>query len=122
MTTLDERLRQGMAHASVQATDLAAACGISDAAVSKWLDGQTKNLKANHAFNAAARMGINADWLSTGEGEMLGDGNEAKRGRIVIDADGLSLEDLKIARDLVRGMQRRARNKLKHVHGQVRRQ
>lgn len=68
--TLQDRLTKAMNHATLQRVDLAKACGISSAAVTKWFNGQTKNLAMAHLFAVADACRVNARWLGTGQGEM----------------------------------------------------
>lgn len=63
--TLKERLEAAMGD-KIIATELARACGVSDAAVSKWLDGTTKKLSADNYAAAARALGVRDEWLRTG--------------------------------------------------------
>lgn len=65
MESLKERLRDAMG-TEISASDLARACKVSPAAVSKWLDGRTKELKADNYVDAARALGVSAEWLRTG--------------------------------------------------------
>jgi transcriptional regulator with XRE-family HTH domain len=65
LATLAERLTDAMGE-DVSASDLARACNVSPAAVSKWLDGRTKDLKADTLAAAARALGVRDDWLRTG--------------------------------------------------------
>lgn len=66
LTTLAERLQDAMAE-EISASDLARACDVSPAAVSKWLDGRTKALKADTLASAARALGVREEWLRTGK-------------------------------------------------------
>jgi transcriptional regulator with XRE-family HTH domain len=66
LTTLADRLRDAMGD-EISGSDLARACGVSPAAVSKWLDGQTKELKAANYVDAARALGVREEWLRTGK-------------------------------------------------------
>lgn len=70
MSTLQDRLQAAMDHAKLKRTDLAAACGISRPAVTKWFEGKAQNLKMEHLFAVADVCRVNARWLATGEGSM----------------------------------------------------
>jgi transcriptional regulator with XRE-family HTH domain len=70
MSTLQERLTKAMETAKKNRADLAAACDISRAAVSKWFDANAKNLKMEHLFAVADACGVDARWLATGSGVM----------------------------------------------------
>jgi transcriptional regulator with XRE-family HTH domain len=64
-----QRLSQAMEFDHVEAADLARACHVSRAAVSKWTSGKVDNLKNEHLFVVARRCGVDAEWLGTGAGE-----------------------------------------------------
>jgi transcriptional regulator with XRE-family HTH domain len=65
-STLAERLTDAMGD-KITASDLARSCDVSPAAVSKWLDGRTKALKAETLAAAARALGVREDWLRTGK-------------------------------------------------------
>lgn len=65
LATLAERLIDAMGD-DVSASDLARACSVSPAAVSKWLDGRTAALKADTLAAAARALGVREEWLRTG--------------------------------------------------------
>lgn len=66
LTTLAERLADAMGQ-EISASDLARACDVSPAAVSKWMDGRTKALKADTLASAARALGVREEWLRTGK-------------------------------------------------------
>lgn len=69
--TLADRLADAMAKTdereAISASDLARACDVSPAAVSKWLDGRTKTLKAETLAAASRALGVREEWLRTGK-------------------------------------------------------
>lgn len=67
-STIAERLNEALKDAAKKPADLARACSISAAAVSEWLSGQTKGLKPANLSAAAQFLGVQTDWLATGEG------------------------------------------------------
>lgn len=69
MSTLSERLTLAMG-STVKQADLARACGVSRAAVTKWLSGSLKDLKMAHLFAAARCCGVEAEWLALDQGPM----------------------------------------------------
>lgn len=72
MSTLKERLTQAMAHANKDnQSKLAREVGVTRAAVSKWMSTATTSLQTEHAFRVAKYLGVNPQWLATGEGSML---------------------------------------------------
>lgn len=64
-STLAERLLDAMGE-EISASDLARACGVSPAAVSKWLDGTTKKLSADNYASTSRALGVREEWLRTG--------------------------------------------------------
>lgn len=66
LTTLADRLRDAMG-SKITPSELARACSVSPAAVTKWLDGQTKELKASNYADAARALGVREEWLRTGK-------------------------------------------------------
>lgn len=63
--TLADRLKDAMGE-EISASDMARACGVSPAAVSKWLDGTTKKLSAENYASASRALGVRDEWLRTG--------------------------------------------------------
>lgn len=81
MSTLQERLALAMqGPPPVTAADLARACDISPPSVSEWVNGPTKTLRGPNAVNAAACLGVNERWLSTGKGPMRPGSGHVKDG------------------------------------------
>jgi SOS-response transcriptional repressor LexA len=58
--------------AGMNQSELASAIGISTSAVSQWMTGQVKSLKANTAAKVAGATGVSATWLASGEGPVIG--------------------------------------------------
>lgn len=58
-------------HAKISQAALGDACGVSRNAVSMWESGETKSLDASYLFAAARTLGINPEWLATGNGEKI---------------------------------------------------
>ena len=56
-----------MREAEVSASELARACRVTPAAVFKWREGHTKELKADNYIDAARALGVSAEWLRTGK-------------------------------------------------------
>jgi transcriptional regulator with XRE-family HTH domain len=82
-TTLSERLREAIGKEVTQA-DLARACKISRAAVTKWMDGSVDDLKTAHLFAVARLCNVDAEWLGLGTGP--------KRRSVTSIADGATPE------------------------------
>jgi transcriptional regulator with XRE-family HTH domain len=66
--TLKQRLSVAMRDASVTAADLARACKIKPPSVSDWLSGETKSIRGSNLLAAARLLGVNPEWLDTGQG------------------------------------------------------
>lgn len=50
---------------------LARACKIAPASVSAWVNGRVQSIDGKHLTTAAAYLGVNPHWLSTGKCEVL---------------------------------------------------
>lgn len=65
---LRDRLQYAMELVGATPADLAKACHISRAAVSKWMRGGAGNLKNEHLFAVAEYCSVDPKWLGTGKG------------------------------------------------------
>lgn len=74
--TYAARLKDAMAHASVDNRKLAKHLDVSRQAIDQALAGKTASLSALNSALAAKFLGVSTHWLATGEGEMLA--SEAK--------------------------------------------
>lgn len=77
MVEYSSRLLAAMDARGIKRTKLAKELGVSYVAVKKVLDGTTRAFTAENNSRAAAFLGVNPDWLATGEGEMLPTGGKA---------------------------------------------
>lgn len=69
---LSDRIRTSLSRrADLSQAGLARACGISRASVNAWVNGKTDSIDGKFLTTAASYLGVNAHWLSTGEGAML---------------------------------------------------
>lgn len=66
---LKDRIREAMEAARLKPLQLANAVGVSSGAVTHWLNGATKSLKADTANRMQQVTGYSANWIITGEGE-----------------------------------------------------
>ncbi len=66
--TLKDRIKEAMESAGLKHAELARATGKTNAAVTQWLDGSTKSLKADTATRMEQATGYSAEWLVTGKG------------------------------------------------------
>lgn len=63
-----ERLKEARTRAQVTQQDIADACGITTAAISKWENGKTEDVFADHIFCVADFLRVDPRWLATGRG------------------------------------------------------
>lgn len=68
MTTLGGRFKWARRRAKVTQNDVAAAVGCSRNALSQWENDVTPNPNLRNLDKAAARLGVSARWLETGQG------------------------------------------------------
>lgn len=66
--TLAERIQE-LIGAGFSKSALARAAGKTPAAVTQWLTGDTKVMKADSAYGLAALTGYSSEWIATGRGE-----------------------------------------------------
>ena len=64
---LASRLRAAMRDAGVSNIELARECGVSPAAVTRWLKGEIRKLKADNYASAARALGVREEWLRAGK-------------------------------------------------------
>src|SRR5690606_33779564 len=69
--TLAERIREAIQHSGKTQAQIATETGKSPGAVTQWLDGATKSLRADTAAALERATGYNATWLVTGKGPKL---------------------------------------------------
>ena len=83
MLTLQERMLMALKHSGKKPSALARYLGISESAISQWVNGPTKSVNSILVIKAAHFLGVSAYWFSTGEGNMLSDGGgEVFAGRL----------------------------------------
>ncbi len=71
MTTLAERLKTARSHAKITQRKLAELAGVEQPAISQMESGKT--LKSVHLVALAKACGVNAEWLASGSGVMVGE-------------------------------------------------
>ncbi len=71
MVEYSDRLKAAMELRGVKVPALAAQLGMSYQGAKKAVDGRSKAFSAENNSKAAMWLGVNPDWLATGEGEML---------------------------------------------------
>lgn len=70
---LSDRLRLALEQSGLSQAELARRIGVTPGAVSLWLSGETKALKASNAVLLAKHLGVSPEWLATGRGPMRPD-------------------------------------------------
>lgn len=70
MVEYSERLKAAMTRAQVKTRTLSDAIGMSYQGVKKVIDGKSNAFSAENNSRAAAVLGVNPDWLATGQGQM----------------------------------------------------
>jgi transcriptional regulator with XRE-family HTH domain len=67
---LKERIKEAIdgARPKKSKAEIARACGVTNAAVTHWLDGETKSLKAEKALALEQVTGYRANWIANGKG------------------------------------------------------
>lgn len=71
-TDYKDRIVEAMARANVDPKQLSKAVGISYQAVMKLLAGTSKMMRADNNVVAARFLGVDSEWLATGEGTPVG--------------------------------------------------
>ncbi len=69
--SLSERLSLALKRSGITQADLARACGVKPPSVHGWLSGKAKFLRGENLLRAAAALGVNQEWLATGDGQMF---------------------------------------------------
>lgn len=69
MSTLQERIKEAMADAGCNGTDLWRACGLTSGAVSQWINGPTKTIKGENLLKVSRFLKVRPEWLASGAGK-----------------------------------------------------
>lgn len=72
---LSERIQQALLHSGKTQAAVAREMGITPSAITQWLSGRTKTLKAETAIALEKATGMKAAWIATGVGHKLVDSN-----------------------------------------------
>lgn len=70
MTLLLDRIKQAIGYSGLKPSEIAQRSGVSKQVVNGWLSGATKTIRSTHLFPAARTLGVSAEWLSSGKGQM----------------------------------------------------
>lgn len=68
MDTLQKRIRFALEASKKKPTDLAKYIGISESAISQWINGPTKTINSMHLLKVSSFLSVNPQWLASGEG------------------------------------------------------
>lgn len=68
MSSLQDRIKLALGHTRINASTLAKRAKVSRATVSLWINGPTQTIEGDNLTRAATVLGVDAHWLSTGEG------------------------------------------------------
>lgn len=71
MTELKNRIQSAMDYAQINGKELSAITGLTTAAISQYKTGKILTLNAMAAQKIADALGVNVEWLVTGEGNMI---------------------------------------------------
>ncbi len=72
MNSLKDRMIFALTHSEKTKSDLWKHCKISSGTVSLWFNGTTKTIGGRNLICTAAYLGVNPDWLATGNGSPFG--------------------------------------------------
>ena len=70
-TTLQDRVKLALKVSGKSKTDLWKGCGVRSGTVTSWVKGPNQTISGVNLTNASKILGVNAEWLATGNGEML---------------------------------------------------
>ena len=70
-TTLQDRVKLALKVSGKSKTDLWKGCGVSSGTVTTWVKGPNQTISGVNLTNASKILGVSAEWLATGNGEML---------------------------------------------------
>lgn len=65
---LSDRIKEAIEESGKSKADIARACSVTSGAVTQWIDGATKSLKAEKALALERATGFRASWLTSGRG------------------------------------------------------
>ena len=69
-STLQDRVKLALQVSGKTKTDLWKGCGVSSGTVTTWVKGPNQTISGVNLMKAATILGVNPDWLATGNGEM----------------------------------------------------
>jgi len=69
MSTLAERIKSERKEKKLTQEELGIRVGVSKSSVSQWESGLTKNMDGTNMIMTAKALGVNPNWLATGQGD-----------------------------------------------------
>ncbi|MCY1291225.1 Peptidase S24-like protein [compost metagenome] len=84
----NERISRAIQLSGKRKRDIADECGVAPSAITQWINGETKALKAESVFALAKATGFRAEWLATGAGPEREDDPEPARAQVESNVSG----------------------------------
>lgn len=78
MSTLQDRVKLALKLSGKSKTDLWKGCGVSSSTVTTWVNGRNQSVGGQNLIKASEILGVNPNWLASGDGEMLPSDQTAK--------------------------------------------
>ena len=69
-STLQDRIKLALEKSGLSKTDLWKGCGVRSSTVTSWFKGPNQTISGVNLMNASKILGVNPDWLATGNGDM----------------------------------------------------
>jgi len=69
-STLQSRIKLALEKSGLSKTDLWKGCGVRSSTVTSWFKGPNQTISGVNLMNASRILGVNPDWLATGNGDM----------------------------------------------------
>jgi len=69
-TSLQDRIKLALEKSGLSKTDLWKGCGVRSSTVTSWFKGPNQTISGVNLMNASKILGVNPDWLATGNGDM----------------------------------------------------
>ena len=84
-STLQDRIKLALEKSGLSKTDLWKGCGVRSSTVTSWFKGPNQTISGINLMNASKILGVNPDWLATGNGEMKAEIYSLNNGAIESD-------------------------------------
>lgn len=111
-----ERIAKAIAASGKQKQQIANECGVSNASVSQWINGESKSLRPENLYALAKATGFSAQWIAIGEGpERLIEANAELIGMMSPWDSSTPLHDDEVAIPLYKEVEMAAGNGATHA-------